>query len=40
MRAFSEGDLPAIARKIPSLEDQYNEILRMVPGGDSPVPSD
>lgn len=32
MRAFSEGDLPAITRKIPSLEDQYKDILRSVPG--------
>ena len=40
MRAFGEGDLPAIAQKIPSLEDQYKEILRLVPGGDAPVPSD
>ncbi len=39
MRAFSEGDLPAIAQRIPSLEDQYKEILRLVPGGGTEVAS-
>ena len=35
MRAFGEGDLPAIAEKIPSLEDQFENILRTVPGSGS-----
>ena len=34
LRAFGEDDLPAIADKIPSLEDQFSDILRTLPGHD------